>query len=125
MFAIHQFEEETAFATMQSEVLRQTQSSIDFMTQNKEQMIRSMDEMRLTRDSHDLKLEQIRCYGNTLNLAMTELRSGVHMRQSSAEFQIKIKVVLDLFNKFLDCFENTFTVSLYAFTCILHNSRTE
>jgi len=93
---IHQLEEETAFATMHqhSELIRETQSSIDFMTQNKEQMMLSIDEMHRTRDSHDLKLEQIRCYGNTLNLAMTELRSGMHMRQRSAEFQIKIEVVL-------------------------------
>jgi len=85
----------------------------------------SIDEMYRTRDSHELKLEEIRCYGNTLNLAMTELRSGMHMRQSSVEFQMKIEVVLDLFNNFLDWFENTFTMSLYAFTCILHNSRVE
>ena len=83
MHAIHQFEEETAFATMQqhSELIRETQSSIDFLTQNKHQMMLSIDEMHRTRDSHDLKLEQIRCYGNTLNSAMTELRSGMHMRQ--------------------------------------------
>ena len=56
---------------------------------------------------------------------MTGLRGSMHLQQSSPEFQIKIEVVLDLFAKFLDWFEGTFTVSLYAFTCVLHNSRVD
>ena len=123
----HQQEREKADGIMKehSELLRETQSSIEFMTQSRQELIDSIEGLRVSRDYQVSKMQEIRCYGNTLDLAMTELRGSVHLRQSSPEFQMKIEVILDLFAKFLDWFENTFTVSLYAFTCVLHNSRVD
>jgi hypothetical protein len=109
----------------QNELLLATQSSIDFMGQNKQTLLHSIDALRASRDEHSLKLRQIHCYGNTVDLAMAELRGSMHLRQSSPEFQIKIETVLDLFGNFLDWFEGRFTVVLYDFSCVLQNSRVE
>jgi len=109
----------------QNDLLLETQSSIDLMGENKHTLLRSIYALRASRDEHSLKLRQIHCHGNTVDLAMTELRSSMRLRHSSPEFQIKIETVLDLFGNFLDWFEGTFTVVLYDFTCVLQNSRVE
>ena len=109
----------------QGHLLQETRSSLGFMEENKQELLRNIDTLRTQRDDHARKLEQIHCYGNTLNTAMTELRGTMHLRQSSPDFQIKIETVLDLFANFLDWFEGTFTVPLYEFTCVLQNSRIE
>ena len=109
----------------QNELLLQMQSSIDFMGQNKQTLLHSIDALCTSRDEHASKLKQIHCYGNTVDLAMAGLRGSMHLRQSSPEFQIKIETVLYLFGNFLDWFEGTFTVVLYDFKCMLQNSRVD
>jgi len=108
-----------------NELLLEMQSSIDFMGQNKQTLLHSIDALLASRDEHTLKLKQIHCFGNTVDLAMAGLRGSMHLRQSSPEFQIKIETVLDLFGNFLDWFEGTFSVVLYDFKCMLQNSRVD
>ena len=61
-FIAHQKEqEENAASSMREhcELLRETQSSIDFMTQSRQQMIESIEVLRVSRDDHASKIREI------------------------------------------------------------------
>ena len=113
-----------AASTRQLSQFNEIQASIAFMAENKQKLVQSIELLSASHDDYVQKLDKIQRYGSSFDTALQQLRGNMHLRKNSAEFQVCVETMLNLFSNFLDWFENTFTAGLYNFSVVLLNSQT-